>query len=410
MKTRMRFLPLFLVILIHTITACSPAGDDARTISTLDSLMRSAVKQELTAGAVLQVKKGERILHRKAYGYTQKYGFDGDLKPNPTEMTLSHHFDLASLTKVFATTLAIMHLTDKGKIDLDASVLRYLPGFTGPSRDSVTVRHLLSHTGGLYQWRPIYIHARDRHGALEYICSLPLKYPVGEERHYSDLGFMLLGYIVAEIGDEPLEEYLSNEIYSALGLERTGFIPKAMGLEGFAATSHGNPFEYRMIADSEFGYFCPEDPDEFNGWRNYTLVGEVNDGNAYYAHQGVAGHAGLFSTVSELQRLIDLLLAEGEWNGKQFLRKATVREFLTAGENGNGLGWAMDPKIIYAPGARNGTFGHTGFTGTSVVAVPARDLSIILLTNRQNVGLNSSGYYPDLGSLREQIFRSINDE
>src|SRR5690606_2521774 len=118
----------------------------------------------------------------------------------------------------------------------------------------------------------------------------------GAQRAYSDLGFMLLGCLVERISGRPLDRFLEEELYGPLGLRSTAFRPRDRGLGPFAATSHGNPYEYRMVADPNFGYRVEENALDFTRWRNYTLIGEVNDGNAFYGNEGLAGHAGLFST------------------------------------------------------------------------------------------------------------------
>src|SRR5699024_5622657 len=156
-----------------------------------------------------------------------------------------------------------------------------------------------------------------------------------------------------------------------------------------------------------FGYRVDVDPNSWHGWRHYTLQGEVSDGNAWYANGGVAGHAGLFSTVDDLQVLVDLLLNKGQFEGEPFISAAVIDTFLTKDHYGNALGWAMDEDFISAEGAPQGTFGHAGFTGTSVVVVPKYNLSIIILTNREHVGLQENGYYFDMGPLRQHIFDAV---
>jgi CubicO group peptidase (beta-lactamase class C family) len=214
---------------------------------------------------------------------------------------------------------------------------------------------------------------------------------------------MLLGYLVEEVSGRPLDAFLAESLYEPLGLASTAFLPHSRGLDGFAATSHGNPFERRMVADDGFGYLCDEDPEAFQDWRAYVLVGEVNDGNAYHANGGVAGHAGLFSTASDLQVLVGLLLNKGVHDGRRYFTEAVIDTFLTADRFGNGLGWAMSPEVLGTDALPPGSFGHTGFTGTFVVAVPARGLSIILLTNRQNLGVDASGYYNSVTPLRRGV-------
>jgi CubicO group peptidase (beta-lactamase class C family) len=323
-------------------------------------------------------------------------------------MTPGTAFDLASVTKVMATTFAVMLLVDEGKLELDAPLSTYLPDFRGGGKDAITLRHLLTHRAGLYQWRPLYYHAADEAEAYVAIRDLPLAWAVGEGRHYSDLGFMLLGMVVERVSGLPLDRFLARELYEPLGLRRTGYRPaegrpvSAPPPPGpFAATSHGNPYEYHMVHDSTFGYRIPGDPDAWNGWRTRTLVGEVNDGNAFYAFQGVAGHAGLFSTAGELHVLLELLLNRGTYAGERYVRAEVVDTFLRSMGDGQALGWQVPD---YAP---PGSFAHTGFTGTYVLGVPEQRLAVILLTNRQNVGTDPRGYYTDLGPLQRAVAEAL---
>ncbi len=381
------------------------AGARHAGIDAIDVLLQAEVDSGHVAGAAVLVTQGDRTLHRGAYGYAQRYAFGGEAVHPRDPLTADHLFDLASLTKVFATTFGIMMLVDRGAVDLDVPVSTYLPEFSGGAKDSITIRHLLTHSSGLTPWDAIYYHASTRDDAFDYIAEAPLRYEVGAGRHYSDLGFMLLGYLIEEIGGTTLDVFLQENLYEPLGLDDTMFRPLANGVpaERIAATSHGNPFERRMVYDDEFGYAVDVDPESWDGWRQYTLRGEVNDGNAYYAHEGVAGHAGLFSTLDDLHLLLDLLIKNGRAGEEQIIDPAVVRTFLDEDAFGNALGWARSPGFIQARGAPAGTFGHTGFTGTNVVVVPDDDLAIILLTNRQNVGLQPDGTYYDLNPTRQRL-------
>ncbi len=375
---------------------------DSLALVSADSILQAVVAEEHIPGAVVLIAQHGKTIYQKAYGSAQRYDYGLQRMDALLPMTTEHRFDLASLTKVFATTFGIMFLVDQQKVDLDAPLFTYLPAFRGPGKDSVTVRHLLTHSAGLYPWKPLYYHADNAQDTYAYISRLSLLHPVGKERHYSDLGFMLLGYLIEEVSGQPLDMFLTNALYKPVGLKMTAFNPPPGG-PGFAATSHGNPYEYHMVADDDFGYLCDENPETFTSWRDYVLAGEVNDGNAYYAHDGLAGHAGLFSTASDLQLLLDLLLNKGTHAGQRLLSEAVVETFLTKDRFGHGLAWAMSTDVIPVDDLPDGSFGHSGFTGTYAVAVPAYGLSIILLTNRQNVGVNASGYYNSVTPLRKSI-------
>jgi len=372
----------------------------ARGIATADSLIEAAVGT-LTPGAVFLVAKNGRVVHERAFGYAQLNDYEGRRLPNPPPMRTSTVFDLASVTKVMATTMALMILADRDQIDLDAPVSRYLPDFRGAHLDSVTVRHLLSHSAGLVQWQPLYYHATNSAQTYGVIRDMPLEWGVGDGRHYSDLGFMLLGYVVERVSGQTLDRFLDENLYRPLGLRSTTFNPKAHGFTEFAATEQGNVYERHMVYDSTFGYRYRGDPTAWNGWRQRVLVGEVDDGNSYYANGGVAGHAGLFSTAGDLRVLIDLLNNGGSYGGRQYIRREVVSGFLTRDKYQNFLGWQA-PSYLPA-----GSFSHTGFTGTYVAGLPQYKLTIVLLTNRQNMAPDARGYFPDVGPLQQSVTRAI---
>jgi len=372
----------------------------------VDRAIEAAIAAEQIPGAVVLIAQEGVVLHERAFGDAQRFAY-GNVRLDPPEaMTTGHVFDVASLTKVMATTFALMLLVDEGAVDLNAPVYAYLPAFRGAAKDSITVRHLLSHTSGLMPWEPVYYHASNADEALAHIASLPLAGAVGERVRYSDLGFMLLGYLIKAVSEQALDAFLHERLYEPLGLTHTGFRP---GGGPFAATSHGNPFERRMVADDTFGYVCDEDPDAFTEWRDYTLIGEVNDGNAHHAHQGVAGHAGLFSTAEELTTLMTLLLNDGVYKGTRYISAETVQAFLTSHTETRALGWAVDGGVLGMDRLPEGTFGHTGFTGTLAVGVPAAGVSLVLLTNRQNLGVGTDGRYASLTDLRRRVVRAVLD-
>ncbi len=371
-----------------------------RALATADSLIEGALMVDIP-GAVLVVTRDGAIIHERAFGYAQLNDFQLHRLAEPVPMRPSTQFDLASVTKVAATTMAVMLLSDRGMLDLDEPVYRYLPDFRGPHLDSITVRHLLTHSAGLVQWQPLYYQASSATETYAAIRDMPLQWGVGEGRHYSDLGFMLLGYIVERVSGNSLDTFLQRELYGPLGLRATLFRPRAHGFTEFAATEQGNVYERHMVYDSTFGYRYAGDPTAWDGWRRYVLDGEVDDGNAWYANSGVAGHAGLFSTASELAVLVELLNAGGSLGGRRYLRPETVSLFLTRDRYDNYLGW-MSPA-----GLPEGSFSHNGFTGTYVLGVPRYGIGIVLLTNRQNMGTDARGYFPNIASLQNSVSRAI---
>jgi CubicO group peptidase (beta-lactamase class C family) len=372
----------------------------ARGLATADSLVSAAVGT-LVPGAVLVVAKDGKVVRERAFGHAQRNDYDMRPLATPRVMRTSTLFDLASVTKVMATTFAVMLLVDRGQLDLDAPVYRYLPDFRGPHLDSITVRHLLSHSSGLVQWQPLYYHAATSAQTYAVIRDMPLGWGVGEGRHYSDLGFMLLGYIVERVSGRPLDGFVEAELYRPLGLRSTTFKPTSHGFTDFAATEQGNVYERHMVYAADFGYDYNGDPTAWDRWRRHVLVGEVDDGNAWYANGAVAGHAGLFSTGADLRILLDLLNDGGMHDGRRYIRSETIDRFLTLDRFQHYLGWMR-------PGdAPEGSFSHTGFTGTYVIGIPRHHLSIVLLTNRQNMGTNARGFFPDVGPLQQAVVRAI---
>lgn len=383
-------------------TAAASEPGLSRGIATADSLINASLGT-LIPGAVFLVSKDGRVVHERPFGYAQLNDYEMRRLATPRLVRTSTMFDLASVTKVMATTMATMLLVDRGKIDVDAPVSRYLPDFRGAHLDSITVRHLLQHSSGLVQWQPLYYHASNSAQTYAVIRDMPLGWGVGDARHYSDLGFMLLGYIVERVSGQRLDSFLEQNLYRPLGLSSTTFKPRSHGFTEFAATEQGNVYERHMVYDSTFGYRYRGDPTAWNAWRHYVLNGEVDDGNSFYANGGVAGHAGLFSTAADLGALLDLLNNRGSYGGRQYIRRQVVDMFFTRDRYQNYLGW-QSPRDL-----PEGSFSHTGFTGTYVVGVPRYKLSIVLLTNRQNMGTNAGGFFPDVGPLQQAVAKAVVD-
>jgi len=377
----------------------------------VDSVVEAAISADLIPGAVVRIEQNGRSIYCRAYGLSQKYDIHHQVLDAAPAMDTATLFDLASLTKVVGTTTSFMLLVDQGKVGIDDPVSKYLPGWdTGEKRD-ITIRHLLTHTAGLYEWYPLFYRSAHRDSTIRIVEALPLRYPVGKQRRYSDLGFMLLGAIVEKVSGLPLDRFEAQNVFQPLGMVHTTYNPLKHGrTTDIAATSLGQPYEYRMVHDTSLGFAVPGlDPQSWNGWRRYVVRGEVNDGNAWYSSEGISGHAGLFSTVGDLQRLVNMLLNDGMVGGRRFLSEGVIRTFLTPDSFHNGLGWMMDPENAFMKHGPRGTFGHTGFTGTSIVVCPDYKLSVIILINRQNVGLQANGVYYNPNPIRQGVFQAVMD-
>jgi CubicO group peptidase (beta-lactamase class C family) len=385
--------------------------EDALLRQRVDSVFEAAMVADLIPGAVLMIQKDGKIVYSKAYGLSQKYDFRRQLLQSAPAMDTVTLFDLASLTKVVGTTTFLMLLADRNRIRIDDPVAMYLPGFDTGEKKQITIRHLLTHTAGLYEWYPLYYRSAHRDSTIRVIERLPLRFPVGKQRKYSDLGFMLLGAIIEKVSGMSLEQFEERNIFKPLGMIHTTYNPLQHGRTvNIAATSLGNPYEFRMVHDTSLGFAVPGlDVQSWNGWRQYLVRGEVNDGNAWYASDGMSGAAGLFSTAGDLQLLVNMLLNRGMAGESRFISEQVIRSFLTPDTFRNGLGWMMDPENAFMKNGPAGSYGHTGFTGTSIVVVPEYRLSVIILINRQNVGLQPTGVYYNPNPIRQAVFKAVMD-
>lgn len=378
-------------------------------IHTIDSILQSQVKQQFIPGAVVLIKKDGKVVYQQAYGYARMYSNDHQLLAKPEKMQLNTMFDLASLTKVIGTTTAIMYLADRHLLSVNDPVSKYVADFNTPDKKNITIRNLLTHTSGIDEWYPLFYRAHNRQQVFSLIAQLPLRYPISAQRKYSDLGFTILGEIIQVVSGMPFEQFEQEKIFHPLNMYHTTYNPLKTGkFKNFAATSFGNPYEKRMVYDNTLGFTYKDiNPQSWNGWRHYVLNGEVNDGNAWYANGGVSGAAGIFSTADDVQKLIDILMNDGKVNGKDFISANTLKTFFTKDAFQNGLGWMMDTNDSFMKHAPEGSFGHTGFTGTSIVVVPQYHTSIILLINRQHMGFLPNGKYYDVTPIRQQIFEAV---
>ncbi|WP_165555989.1 serine hydrolase domain-containing protein [Kribbella pittospori] len=291
--------------------------------------------------------------------------WEGDVRHGVAAMTVETYHDLASVTKVVATTTALIRLVSAGLVDLDSAVRRYLPNFTGDA----TVRDLLLHRAGLWEWYPLYISPRQ-------VEELPRRYEPRQERHYSDLGFILLGRIIATAFGGDLERAVTELVTTPLELINTRFAHPAG--EPVATGARDDRIEMTML-DTGRPYPVPHRSTEFTGWRQHSIDGEVADCNAYHAFGGVAGHAGLFSNVPDLLRWATAL---ADYEEHDVLWQPDVaREFFTAGpDETQALGFRR--YRLDLPGETVTVLGHPGYVGCAVGFVPGRGIALALGSNR----------------------------
>ncbi len=313
-----------------------------------------------------------------ADGLRQVFGDDGPL-PHPLPMTTGTCHDVGSLTKAVGTTSALMALVDQGAVDLDAPVRSYLPSAGGTWLATVTCRQLLRHRAGLWEWWPAYLSASSAGEALDVVLSLDARYPVDAGRHYSDLGFMLLGAVVSAVTASSLDAAIAALVLRPVGMDGTRYARPA--LDDVAAGAAGDVVERRMLLTGE-PYPVPVRGSDFDGWRTRVRLGEVDDGNAFFCYDGIAGHAGLFSTASDLLRWGESLLASGAGEGPW--SRDTVDAFLAPGpDQGQRLG--LRSWTDASNGCAVAAFGHPGFPGTVAAVVPEHRATVVLLTNRLHV-------------------------
>jgi len=270
-------------------------------------------------------------------------------------------FDLASLTKVVTTTTAVMILLEEGGLDLDECVAGYIPEFAREGKARITIRHLLTHSSGLPGWADLYRTCRGKAAFLSRICEMKLEYETGTRSVYSDLGIIALGAVLERCSGISLDTFAQRRIFVPLRMQDTMF----------------NPSEeiWNRIAPTE------EVPE-----RGGVVQGQVHDENAF-AMGGIAPHAGLFSTAGDLAIFAQMLLNGGGYAGKRIVQKSTITLFTRPqppieGEH-RGLGWGLWSEDCSAGRHFSpSSYGHTGFTGTSLWIDPERSLFVILLTHR----------------------------
>jgi CubicO group peptidase (beta-lactamase class C family) len=318
------------------------------------AVIDAAVRDRVFPGAVLAIGKDDALVQLRGFGALT---YDQDASP-VVEETI---YDLASVTKVVATTTMAMLLVDEGRLDVAWPVSRLVPEWRGGAKDGVTIAQLLAHTSGLPGWRPLFNDTAGRAAYVQRINGLDLEYVPGTQSVYSDLGFIVLGAALEEAAGEPLDVFVTRRILEPLGMTATAYRP---------------PAEWRTrIAPTE------DDP-----WRGRVVHGEVHDENAC-AMGGVAGHAGLFGTAGDLARFASMIAQGGTWNGRVFVGAETLERFATpCGVPGSSyaLGWDMPSREGSSAGRlfSRRSIGHLGYAGTSLWIDRERRLFLILLSNR----------------------------
>jgi len=324
------------------------------TFEDVDATVERFLASKAFPGAVVAAGREGALVHLKAYG---KRTYEPDAPP----MTTDTVFDLASLTKVIATTTMSMMLVDDGRLKLDRRVREYFATFTGGSKDQVTISHLLTHSSGIDWWAPLYKEARSLPEYLKRILPMDLKYEPGSKSVYTDLGVMMLGEILERSAGMDLNTFVKRRIFEPMKMRDTGFNPPESLKPRIAPTE----------IDTE--------------WRKRLIWGEVHDENAF-GLGGVAPHAGLFGTAPDLARFATMLLNGGVFENRRYIAPETLARFTTrAGvpDSSRALGWDTASENSSAGTLMSKrAFGHTGFTGTSMWMDQETGVFVIILTNR----------------------------
>lgn len=376
-------------IILGLVNLSGPVSADL-DFSPVESLLADAVRRKAFPGCAAVVGTGEKVLFARAFG---SLWYEGG--PPAATRTV---YDLASLTKVVGTTSVAVALVRDGKLALGERVSAYVSEFRGGGREDVTVEHLLAHTSGLPSWRPLYRESKGYGELLAKVLETPLERRPGEAAVYSDLGFILLGEVLARAGGAPLEELERRLVFEPLGLRDTTRDPKGLGLERVAPTEVV-PIEAALGAAGG-----PGGPPAGPG--KVAIRGIVHDENARAAG-GKTGHAGLFSTAEDVAAFAREMLRARSGSSSVFPKdvvlRFTARQGSVAGSS-RALGWDTPSSGSSAGSLLSAeSFGHTGFTGTSVWIDPERGIYIVLLANRVYPSRDS----PEIARVRRELADAV---
>jgi CubicO group peptidase (beta-lactamase class C family) len=368
---------------VATLVTAAPAvvGLDPALGRRLDSIAEAAIAGRTAPGMAMAVARHGRLVHFRGYGHT-------DWASGAARVSTTTLYDLASLTKVVATTTLAMMLEEEGRLHLDSAVAHYLPEFaaTDSAKAAITVRMLLLHTGGLEAFAPLYREHRGAEAYLREIAARPLRAEPGAATVYSDWDMILLQLVLERITGQGIADLAAERIFRPLGMGDTGFRP--------------DPSLRPRIA-----------PTEVDTTRGGHLWGVVHDPNAW-AMGGVAGHAGLFSSARDLAVFAQLMLNGGTYGGVRLLQPETIVRWTARQGPGasRALGWdTPSPPSSAGRYSSLRSFGHTGFTGTSMWMDPERGLFIILLANRVNSEGLSTTHVPLRRAVADAVQEAVLD-
>ena len=380
---------LFIIVILIVFSNAKSQNFDK-----FDSVINSGITNRFYPGAQAIVGNNSRIIYEKSYG---RFTYDA----KSPEVKNDYIFDLASVTKVIATTSAIMKLYDESKLSLDDKVIKYIPEFNNNGKQDITIQNLLLHNSGLKAWIPFYKTCKTKEEALNIVYNTKLEYTPNTKFIYSDLNAILLGIIVERISGLSLDIYCKDNIFEPIGMVSTYFNPQD-----------------KSIA-------LPTENDTY--WRNRQLQGEVHDESASILG-GVSGNAGLFSNAKDLYIFMKMMLCNGTYFNiyqkgsqfEQFVSDSTVKLFTSKYDrttylNTRALGWDTKPEENHYRTQcgelfSENSFGHTGYTGTSVWCDRDKKIIVIFLTNRVYPSRDNNGIKEIRPEVHNQAILALNSK
>ena len=380
---------IVITLLLAQLPGVNPESVSLSTasLSQIDSAVAAEISNKRLPGAVVVVARKGRIAFRKAYGARA-------VDPSREAMTPDTIFDVASLTKVVATATSIMILVERGKLRLNDPISLHIPELKAEGRDRITIEQLLTHISGYAPDFDLRERWTGHDEAIKRLIKEPLRNPPGTRFTYSDIGFIALGEIVARVSGMPLDQFAQKNIFGPLRMTSTGFRPSST-LQTRIAPTEKRRGQLSYLGDS---------PVNIGAEGEVWLRGAVHDPTSYRM-DGVAGHAGLFSSANDLAIYCQMILNSGTYNGVRILAPLTVAEMtrpriVSSAGNTRGLGWDINTSYSTNRGELFplGSFGHTGFTGTSLWIDPASEMFVVFLSNR--VHPDGKG---DVGPLRGRV-------
>ncbi|MBK8944888.1 MAG: serine hydrolase [Ignavibacteriae bacterium] len=367
------------IISIFLFFSCSSKIEKEFNFEIIDMIMESAVIDSVFPGAALLFGIDQDILYSKAFGHFTYDKNSSKVQPNSI-------FDLASVSKVVGTTSAAMILVQEGKLNLDEKVVKYIPQFNNNGKDQITIRNLLLHNSGLSAFKKYYDIYSTSDEVINDIMNLSLENPPGEKYVYSDLGMIIMQKVIEKISKKTLDVFLNENLFTKLEMNQTMYNPS-------------NEIKNNCV---------PTELDDF--YRMRLLQGEVHDERAFMLN-GVAGHAGLFSTTEDLSKFTMMYLNHGIYNNEEILDSRLIKDWTTkqSEQSDRGLGW--DTKSPEKSSSGNyfsmKSFGHTGYTGTSIWVDKETKLFVILLSNRVHPKRTNTKISDFRPIIHDAIFNSI---